>query len=146
MYKRQLYPTPAAPGYFVVTANWDGQWYHEIADLGYPVPLPTGPDGAVQQNPWAFYPVFPMLTRALMWLTRGDFYVVGSTVSLVVGAVAVVLMFRLVDDAVGRLLEAGAGPLSVVVQRAFRIDDTTFSADWLRWLSADFGSFSQQVG
>ena len=52
----------------------------------------------------------------------------------------------LVDDAVGRLLEAGAGPLSVVVQRAFRIDDTTFSADWLRWLSADFGSFSQQVG
>ena len=55
-----------------------------------------------RQNPWAFYPVFPMLTRALMWLTRGDFYVVGSTVSLVVGAVAVVLMFRLVDDAVGR--------------------------------------------
>ena len=56
---RVLYPTPAAPGYFVAMANWDGQWYHEIADLGYPVPLPTDPDGAVVQNPWAFYPVFP---------------------------------------------------------------------------------------
>ena len=52
----------------------------------------------------------------------------------------------LVDDAIGRLLEAGTGPLSVVLQRAFRLDATTFSADWLRWLSADFGSFSQQVG
>lgn len=99
---RVLYPTPAAPGYFVVTANWDGQWYHEIADLGYPVPLPTGPDGAVEQNPWAFYPVFPMLTRAVMWLTRADFYVSGSTVSLVAGAIAVVLLFRLVEAAVGR--------------------------------------------
>ena len=55
---RVLYPTSAAPGYFVALANWDGQWYHEIADLGYPVPLPTGPDGAVVQSPWAFYPVF----------------------------------------------------------------------------------------
>ena len=52
----------------------------------------------------------------------------------------------LVDDAIGRLLEAGAGPLSVVLQRAFRLDATTFSADWLRWLSADFNTFSQQVG
>lgn len=99
---RVLYPTPAAPGYFVAMANWDGQWYHEISDLGYPVPLPTDPDGAVVQNPWAFYPVFPLLTRAVMRVTGADFYVAGSTLSLVVGAVAMVLLFRLVDDAVGR--------------------------------------------
>ena len=98
----RLYPTPAAPGYFVAMANWDGQWYHEISDLGYPVPLPTDPDGAVVQNPWAFYPVFPLLTRAVMRVTGADFYVAGSTLSLVVGAVAMVLLFRLVDDAVGR--------------------------------------------
>ncbi len=52
----------------------------------------------------------------------------------------------LVDDAIGRLLEAGAGPLPVVLQRAFQIDSTTFASDWLRWLSADFNSDSQQVG
>jgi hypothetical protein len=99
---RVLYPTPQAPGYFAVTANWDGQWYHEIADLGYPVPLPVGADGAVVQNPWAFYPTFPMLTRGVMRLTGWGFYVAGSTLSLVAGAVAIVLLFRLVDSAVGR--------------------------------------------
>jgi len=52
----------------------------------------------------------------------------------------------LVDDAIGRLLEAGAGPLPVVLQRAFQLDSMTFATDWLRWLSADFGSVSQQVG
>ena len=101
-FARVLYPTPAAPGYFVVTANWDGQWYHEIADAGYPVPLPTGPDGAVAQNPWAFYPVFPLLARTVMTVTGLDFYVAGSTLSLVVGAAALVVIFRLIDDAVGR--------------------------------------------
>lgn len=99
---RVLYPTPAAPGYFVVTANWDGQWYHEIADLGYPNPLPVDDAGQVVQNPWAFYPVFPLLTRAVMAVTGLDFYVAGSSLSLVVGAVAVLAMFRLVDQAVGR--------------------------------------------
>ena len=101
-FARVLYPTSAAPGYFAVTANWDGQWYHEIADVGYPVPLPTGPDGAVVQNPWAFYPVFPFLTRAVMRVTGWDFYVAGSTLSLLVGAAALVVIFRLIDDAVGR--------------------------------------------
>ena len=52
----------------------------------------------------------------------------------------------LVDDAIGRLLEAGAGPLPVVLQRAFQLDATTFSAGWLRWLSTDFTSVSPQVG
>lgn len=99
---RVLYPTPAAPGYFVVTANWDGQWYHEIAEAGYPVPLPVDENGDVDQNPWAFYPVFPLLARLVMRLTGLDFYVVGSTLSLLVGAVAMVLLFRLVDEAVGR--------------------------------------------
>ncbi len=99
---RVLYPTTAAPGYFVVTENWDGQWYHEIADIGYPVPLPTGADGAVEQNPWAFYPVFPMLARVVMRVTGLDFYAAGSGLSLVLGAVAIVALFRLVDEAVGR--------------------------------------------
>ncbi|MBK8468839.1 MAG: hypothetical protein IPL45_03305 [Actinomycetales bacterium] len=100
---RVIFPTPAAPGYFPVTANWDGQWYHEIAELGYPDPLPIDPDtGQVAQNPWAFYPAFPMLARGLMRLTGWNFYVAGSTLSLVVGAVAMVLLFRLVDRAAGR--------------------------------------------
>jgi hypothetical protein len=100
---RVIFPTPAGPGYWPVMANWDGQWYHEIAVLGYPDPLPTDPvTGKVVQNPWAFYPMFPMLTRAVMRVTGLDFYVAGGLLSTVVGAVAMVLLFRLVDRAAGR--------------------------------------------
>ena len=41
---RVLFPEPAAPGFWPVMANWDGQWYHEIAVVGYPDPLPLDPD------------------------------------------------------------------------------------------------------
>src|SRR6476661_2812908 len=51
-------PTLVDPhSYFHVIANWDGQWYRLIAGHGYPSTLPTR-DGVVQQNAWAFYPVF----------------------------------------------------------------------------------------
>ena len=79
------------------------QWYHEIAELGYPDPIPTDPvTGKVVQNPWAFYPMFPMLSRLVMRATGANFYVAGALLSTVVGAIAVVLMFRLVDRAAGR--------------------------------------------
>lgn len=100
---RVLFPEPAQPGYWPIMANWDGQWYHEIAEFGYPVPLPIDADtGHVAQNPWAFYPVFPMTTRLVMRLTGANFYVAGSLLSLVVGALAMVLLFRLADRAAGR--------------------------------------------
>ena len=35
----------------------------------------------MQQNAWAFYPLFPFLSRVLMDLTHLDFYWVGSTLS-----------------------------------------------------------------
>ena len=49
--------------YFPFTALWDGQWYQTIAQHGYPSELPVGESGAVQQNPWAFYPLFPYLAK-----------------------------------------------------------------------------------
>ncbi|MBK6888359.1 MAG: hypothetical protein IPH03_19215, partial [Tetrasphaera sp.] len=66
------------------------------------MPLPTGADGAVEQNPWAFYPVFPLLARLVMRVTGLDFYAAGSSLSLVLGALAMLALFRLVDEAVGR--------------------------------------------
>lgn len=99
---RIMYPTDKAPGYLVVMANWDGQWYRWIAENGYPAELPYTFEGKPDMNPWAFFPLFPMAVRVLMWVTHLDFYVVASTFSLLVGAVAMVLLFRLVDDAVGR--------------------------------------------
>lgn len=86
-------PLPASPGYWDVVANWDGQWYKSIAVDGYPTTLPTK-DGEVVQNEWAYYPVYPMLVRFLMWATGLSFEVVAASVSLLCGAVFVVVLYR----------------------------------------------------
>ncbi|MGN6415756.1 hypothetical protein [Flexivirga sp.] len=86
--------------YWLMTHVWDGRWYQTIVEQGYPAQLPTD-GGVVQQNQWAFYPMYPELVRALMTLTGGSFAVVGSLLSLVLGAVAVGMMAVLVRDKVG---------------------------------------------
>ena len=90
------------PDYLSMTVLWDGSWYREIAENGYPVPLPVDPStGAVSQNAWAFYPAFPLLSRLLMSVTGLGFPVVASTLALVCGAGAAVLMAVLLRDRVG---------------------------------------------
>jgi hypothetical protein len=96
------FPQPESPGYLDAMTNWDGQWYELIATSGYPHELPRAWDGTVDMNPWAFYPVFPMSSRGIMSVTGLPFDVVGPLWAMVVGALAVVLLFRLVDEAVGR--------------------------------------------
>ncbi len=99
---RIMFPTDKAPGYWVVMGNWDGQWYQQIATQGYPTTLPLTDEGTVDMNPWAFFPLYPILVGVIMRVTGGSFYVVASLTAMLVGAVAVVLLFRLVDRAVGR--------------------------------------------
>lgn len=99
---RIMFPTDAAPGYWVVMGNWDGQWYHQIATEGYPNPLPLDPEGKVDMSAWAFFPLFPLLVGAIMKVTGGDFYVVGGITAMVIGAAAMVLLYRFVNEAVGR--------------------------------------------
>ncbi len=89
-------------GYLRMTVLWDSFWYRQIVEDGYPAILPTDADsGRLWQNPWAFYPMFPMMTRFLMAVTGGGFALVGSTISLLFGAVAAVLMSILLRDKVG---------------------------------------------
>ena len=63
------YWTKAQPGYFDFLNIWDAEWYQRIYTDGYPTTLPTAEDGSVQQNAWAFMPVFPFLIRGLNLLT-----------------------------------------------------------------------------
>lgn len=89
-------------GYLRMTVLWDSFWYRQIVEDGYPRILPADPDtGKLWQNPWAFYPMFPMATRLVMAVTGGGFALVGSTLSLFFGGVAAVLMAILVRDKVG---------------------------------------------
>lgn len=82
---------PASPSYWEVLANWDGQWFKTIALYGYPE---VDVSASTDQTALPFPPGYPALVRALMWVTGRSFEVVGATTSLVLGAVAVLILHR----------------------------------------------------
>jgi hypothetical protein len=99
-------PVPAWTGphvdYVDMTVLWDGSWYRSVALDGYPTSLPRDPvSGAPAQNAWAFYPLFPVLARALMEVTGLGFPAVASTLALVCGLGAALLMVVLMAERVG---------------------------------------------
>ncbi|GAA2733841.1 hypothetical protein GCM10009867_12620 [Pedococcus aerophilus] len=109
-----------------MTVLWDGSWYRNVALQGYPDPLPVDQTtGRVTQNAWAFYPLFPLLARMLMAATGLGFPVVASTLALVAGLGASILMARLLAEKVGDRVALGAVavwaafPASVSLQLAY---------------------------
>lgn len=85
------------PSYADYTGRmFDATWYLHIAQDGYPRELPVGDDGLVQQNAWAFYPLFPLVMRFLMAVTGLGWTTLGPTLSLLLGAGAVLVIHRLV--------------------------------------------------
>jgi hypothetical protein len=82
------------PGLGDILGSWDSVWYERIAEHGYPIPLPADPEtGLLTYSAWAFYPAFPMLVRALMW-TGMPFLVAAVTLNIVLGGLAVLLVWR----------------------------------------------------
>jgi len=95
--------------YFDMTVLWDGSWYRTVAEDGYPPTLPLDPtSGRPSQNAWAFYPLYPLLARGLMGLTGLSFPVVASTLALVCGLGAAVVMAGLLAERVGSRVALGA--------------------------------------
>jgi len=109
------YPSPADPGYGVVATNWDGQWYRLIAEQGYPLDLPLDAQGHVIMNGWAFFPLFPVSTGLLSKLTGLGFTTVAPLLNVLLGAVAVVVMYRLLRLSLDRFPAAA----TVMVTCAF---------------------------
>jgi hypothetical protein len=109
-----------------MTVLWDGSWYREVALHGYPIPLPLDPtSGHVSQNAWAFYPLFPLVSRMLMSVTGLGFPAVGSSLSLLCGLGAAVLMAGLLAERLGQRAALAtvavwaAFPAAVSLQLAF---------------------------
>lgn len=129
--QQDLSTMPGADGgtgsasYWDITHIWDGGWYRTIVEHGYPSQLPRDESGTVQQNPWAFFPAFPMLVRGLMTLTGGSYAVVAPTLSLVLGAAAAVLMIPLLRPRIGAtatlctIAVYATCPMSPVLQLAY---------------------------
>lgn len=78
---------------------WDGRWYAEIAEQGYPSELPTSSDGDVEQNAWAFFPLYPALCRAVMSVSGLPWEIAGPAVSMACGLLAVMVLHVLVREA-----------------------------------------------
>jgi hypothetical protein len=89
------------PDYAGVMTSWDGQWYWDIAVDGYPSSA-RDELGQPTQTSLAFYPLYPALARAVMRASGAGFDVVGPALSLVLGAFAVVLLHRLVEECLDR--------------------------------------------
>ncbi|WP_263118100.1 hypothetical protein [Cellulomonas fimi] len=105
------------PGYADYTGlMWDATWYRQIAEGGYPSTLPVGADGQVAQNAWAFFPLFPLIVRAVMTVTGGSWAMVAPTVALLLGAAAMPVIHRLVERGAPRAVAARPGlPLATVL-------------------------------
>jgi hypothetical protein len=89
------YWTKAQPSYFDFLNIWDAEWYERIFTGGYPTTLPTNEDGSVQQNAWAFMPVFPFLLRGLNFLTGVEFKFLAPIVATIFGFAFVLMAYRL---------------------------------------------------
>jgi hypothetical protein len=86
---------PARPDYWSFINIWDARWYGEALQNGYPDVLPTNVSGAVQENAWAFYPLFPTLGRVLAGVTGMHPAVALTLIASVCGLGAALVVYGL---------------------------------------------------
>ena len=110
--------TAADPGYLELLSNWDGQWYQFLVTRGYHLPAPGASNAEDSLWSWAFPPGFPMTVRALTESTGLPFPVAVTVVNLVAGAVAMVLLHRLVDRTAGSFAAASIVTLTCLAPTA----------------------------
>jgi hypothetical protein len=77
--------------------RWDSDWYHGIAESGYTSPDSIAPDA---QRNTAFFPLYPLLVRALNSLV-GDLWGAGLIVSNLAFLFACIGLFRLAEERCG---------------------------------------------
>jgi hypothetical protein len=76
-----------------VLSRWDAGWFLRVARDGYPDHVPTVAGHAVEST-LAFFPLFPLLLRAMAFLLRSEM-LAGVVVALAAGAVATVAVHRI---------------------------------------------------
>lgn len=97
---RQQGPGPwsdGAMGYLEFVDIWDSDWYRRIFSEGYPAQVPRDIFGHAEQNQWAFYPLQPLLVRGIDAITGTGWALTASTVSLLAGFGAALVLYRIFD-------------------------------------------------
>lgn len=93
---------PPAPDYWNFITIWDGRWYQEAADNGYPSVLPVDANGVVQQNAWAFYALFPFLARGLSTATGIGTLPALTIIAMLAGVGAALVIYKLFREFAGK--------------------------------------------
>ncbi|TVU65690.1 hypothetical protein FQP90_04130 [Paenarthrobacter nitroguajacolicus] len=93
---------PPAPDYWNFITIWDGRWYQQAAEKGYPSVLPVDGNGVVTENAWAFYALFPFLARALSALTGLGTFQALTAIAMVAGLGAALVIFKLFREFAGK--------------------------------------------
>ena len=86
---------PPQPDYARFVQIWDAEWYGRIIRDGYPSELPRSAGGTVQENAWAFYPVFPLLVKGLAAASGLPWQGVAQAVAVLAGLGACLVGYRL---------------------------------------------------
>ncbi|WP_236655187.1 hypothetical protein [Streptacidiphilus carbonis] len=101
--------------------TWDGGFYLDIATHGYPHGYSYDPSGKLTGNTLAFFPLYPMLVRAVHEVTRLSVPVSGivtANLALIAALIVTLLLFcRLYGRrtaVIAITLLAGAQPMSLV--------------------------------
>ncbi|MEI2278874.1 hypothetical protein OHC50_15525 [Paenarthrobacter ilicis] len=93
---------PPAPDYWNFITIWDGRWYQEAVDNGYPSVLPVDANGVVAENAWAFYALFPLLAKGLSVITGLGTFPSLTVIAMVAGLAAVLVIYKLFREFAGR--------------------------------------------
>lgn len=93
---------PPVPDYWNFITIWDGRWYAQVADNGYPSLLPVDANGVVKENAWAFYALFPFLGRGLDAVTGLGTLQSLTAIAMIAGLGAALVIFRLFREAASR--------------------------------------------
>jgi hypothetical protein len=86
---------PAKPDYWNFINIWDARWYESVMTGGYPPELPVDAAGNVQENTWAFYPLFPTLGRMLSAATGMSPAAALILIAMSAGLAASLVVYRL---------------------------------------------------
>src|SRR5439155_9019191 len=89
-----------------VLNRWDAGWFLRVASDGYPHHLPTAAGHAVETT-LAFFPLFPLLLKAVALLTPLSDALAGIIVAVAAGAVAVAALHRIALRLTGDAERAG---------------------------------------
>lgn len=75
-----------------VLTSWDGAWYYKIVRSGYPSDIPSPITYEMSEARAAFFPVFPLVVRAVDLVMPGGDVLAGIIVNFLLGALAVLLV------------------------------------------------------